>query len=169
MGPTESMFGALRGCGWLIERPASPWNLPGVVRDRYNWLWGSLLGELANLSRASSPDDMVWLNTGADFCGEGDGAFAWNEWEKMSIDAADGDLVLVGEIRAFWDAHFPVLNSVRDGYAYLALARGSQSVVFGREPEFEDCLVVAPSMSDAIAEIVSKESQRDGWAGLFAA
>jgi len=61
---------------------------------------------------------------------------------------------------AFWDRHLPVLMSVRDGYAYLAIERDSLRVVAGREPEYEEVTPVADTVGEMLALVAAGDPRR---------
>lgn len=75
-----------------------------------------------------------------DYCGSSDLAFSWNEFEKISLNSAEGDDDWKQEIIKFLDRYLPVIISVRSGYAYYTIDTKSSSgvVVYGFEPEFEE-------------------------------
>ncbi len=98
------------------------------------------------MSDVCRSDEKLWLLTVQDFCGETNSMFAWNEWELQSIEAAEDDDDWIKQIRSFWDRHLPLAHSVEDGYAYFAL-KPDHSIVFGREPEFEETEPVAAIFS----------------------
>jgi len=84
----------------------------------------------------------------SDYEGMSGAAFRWDEWERLSLDAACDDAKFITEIRAFWDCHFPFLFSVHSGYAYHAICTAADQfghVVEGYEPLFEEALPVADS------------------------
>lgn len=84
-----------------------------------------------------SGDATCWLLTSKDYAGEGDSAFAWNEWELQSLEGAGSDESWAEEIRAFWDRHLPVGLSLDGGYGFHAI-RDDGVIVWGNEPEFEE-------------------------------
>lgn len=132
----------LRAAGWATTPPAtsSQDDLPmlaGFPRDVATWV--------SSFSSLVSPDEMVWFLSAQDYAGKSDGAFAWNEMELISRDAAMTHEQEIS-VRQFWSHHLPVLLSVRDGYSYVAV-RADGVVVYGEEPEFEEVEVVAPSFA----------------------
>jgi len=69
----------------------------------------------------------------------------------MSLEAAGSDVDWCAAIRSFWQSHFALFLSVNDSYQYFAYClegplRGQ--MVYGSEPEFEECSVVATSLVD---------------------
>lgn len=136
----------LRRLGWTVEE-RSDWTfrLPPEVAARHPHVPAALTEFLSGLSACVNRTQTEWFLCEADFHGTSGGAFRWDEWERMSLEAA-GNAAETAEVRAFWDAHLPFLLSVRDGYAYLAVRTapdGFGRVVAGREPEFEEASLVA--------------------------
>ncbi len=109
-------------------------------------------------------DDKTWVLTSRDFSSTTDAAFAWNEWERQSLEAAAGDPVLEALIVAFWNDHCPVMMSVRSGYAYLAIEKGTLLIVEGDEPELEEARVVASSLLEALERAAPSEATTSRWA-----
>lgn len=50
----------------------------------------------------------------------------------------------------FWNAHFPFMQSVRIGYAYLAFDKDGQAV-YGFEPGFEEPYTICASFQEFMA------------------
>lgn len=99
----------------------------------------------SSFSVLSSPNETVWFLSVADYTGASESAFAWNEFEVMSTDAALSPQELES-ISRFWAVHLPILISVREGeYAYLAV-RDDGVIVYGAEPEFETTIPIANSL-----------------------
>ena len=97
---------------------------------------------------ADTYDEAVWLLGARHYRQDSEYAFAWNEWERLSLEAADGDPAWQERIRAFWDRHLPIANSVRTGYAYVAFSLDEACFVVGREPEFEETRRVAGGLDE---------------------
>jgi hypothetical protein len=143
--------------GWKLRELPQRRRIPVEVTNRYPWMPAEFRDFAEQVDVFSSGDDKTWLLTVTDF--DNGNAFAWNEWEKQSLEAAVDDVDWVRRIGSFWDEHLPVLMSVRSGYAYCALSK-SNGVVFGEEPEFEDVISVASSSS--FSELLSLLSDVDG-------
>lgn len=153
---SQDLVSALRELGWTVEEyeVAVEPTLDPVAARRATPVFLDLI---RRVKFAASPDDKVWLLTAADYAPNSEAAFAWNEWEKMSLDSAGEGADWAKEVRRFWDAHFPFLMSVRNGYAYLAVKRTSGAIVFGEEPEFEEAEEIARSLKHLVADISSGE------------
>lgn len=150
----EELFNCLRGRGWQIERYGDP--APGIpenIRQKYpaarRWFaW------ISGVRSAVSSDETAWLLCAGDYAGQAETAFRWNEWERLSLENAAGNSDWEAEIRHFWDVHLPIVMSVRDGnYAYYAVSTETGAVVYGCEPEFEECRTAAGSLEEFLQDI----------------
>jgi hypothetical protein len=149
--------------GWRVEFHPHPRALPTDFLKRYHWLPEDHRDLIEAASVVLGPDERAWLLTVNDFSMQSDCAFAWNEWERQSLDAADGDDVSKQRIRSFWDDHLPVLMSVKSGYAYFAIERTSLRVVRGDEPEYEVAVPLASSFLEMLQRIVRRDPELDVW------
>lgn len=75
----------------------------------------------------------------------------------LSLKAAGNDASWKDEIGKFWDGHLPVFLSLESGYAYYAISIEEGSIVYGSEPEFEECQTVADSFEDFMKKVISGE------------
>lgn len=140
-----------RGCE--VETGANP-PLPKWITDRYHNLpdlWLQFIGEVRALFSA---DEAVWFLCAEDYDTRLDHAWRWNEWEELSLQNAEGDEAWAREIKAFWDEHLPIVLSVREGYAYYAISMADGAVVYGCEPEFEECEQVAGSFGEFLERVM---------------
>lgn len=144
---------SLKNAGWRIGLSNEKRELPYEVRERYSWLSSELLETTCNIEFAVNHDESAWFLSPADYHGDSDSAFSWNQWEEDSLAAAEGDSELECEIRDFWDEHFPFLYVIRDSYSYFALRKSDSAIVCGEEPAYEDSIVVASSIQDCLARI----------------
>lgn len=148
----------LRHQGWTVEeQPGHQFRLPAAVAARYPRLPDALVGFLSGLTHCVDRSETTWFLCQGDYDGSNDVAYRWDEWERCSLDAANGDARLMSRIRAFWDIHFPFLFSVQAGYAYHAVCTAGDrfgQVVAGREPEFEEVSVVADSFECFITDFI---------------
>ena len=157
------LLSALQAAGWRVtRRPAGdPVQFHGVLGARYPRVPHAFQWFLDTVAVCVNPSATVWFLGADDYAGRSDAAFAWNECERQSVAAADGDEALLGAVDAFWSRHLPFLMSVKDGYAFAAISLGDDAygaVVVGREPEYEDVDQVCTSFgefADAFAAAVS--------------
>ncbi|MFK4728067.1 hypothetical protein ROT00_00095 [Agromyces mediolanus] len=156
---------ALRRAGWVYGPPLDdqrpvPRRLLGFPAAFGAWS--------VSFSRLSNADDDVWFLSVEDYLGTSESAFAWNEFERLSLEAAAGP-EQAAAVTAFWAGHLPFLHSVRDDYEYLAIASDGR-VVHGREPEFEETTTVADDLPALLAELAGVDGPRHPLAAaLFAA
>jgi hypothetical protein len=113
---------------------------------------------LCSFSVLSNSDETVWFFSRDDYSTEAEGAFAWNECEQLSIQAAMTDDE-AATVTRFWKRHLPILLSVRDGYEYLAV-RDDGALVHGTEPEFEEADVVFSRFEDLLSYITARPARR---------
>lgn len=93
-----------------------------------------------------------------DYAAESEYDFKWNEFEEMSLEAAQGDEEWQSEIEEWWRDKLPIIISVRDGYSYYAIDTGNGGeIINGFEPEFEEATVVADNYDDFLRRIMSGE------------
>ena len=121
---------------------------------------------LAQVGLCIAAHDTAWFNTAKDFNDPHPAAFAWNEWELLSLAAWDKEpdeaakTAATAAITGFWGQHVPVLLSCKNFYCHFSLcvqpARLGQ-IVYGSEPEFEATEVVASSFGDLLARLARRE------------
>ncbi|TDP91710.1 hypothetical protein EDF62_2329 [Leucobacter luti] len=151
-GATESLHAA----GWTFEQPLlADDELPAALRTASE----TVIRWVSSFSLLSNPDDTVWFLSCDDYSGSTNSAFAWNEFEQLSTQAATTDAEAAA-ISRFWKHHLPILLSVRGGYEYLAV-RDDGAVVHGTEPEFEEADVVCSQFEDLLRYIVTRPAARN--------
>ena len=160
---SSTALSKLRHAGWRVEQVATTTPLPPHVVARYEWLPVNTRHFFEGLAEASSPDQKAWLLSASDFIGSSASAYAWNEWEVQSLAAAIGDQKWMERIRGFWSQHFPILMSVKSGYAFLAIERQSLGVVVGEEPEFEETSPLAGSIDECLQLMAAGDSRLARW------
>ncbi|QXZ11069.1 hypothetical protein KUF54_07760 [Comamonas sp. Y33R10-2] len=89
---------------------------------RYPQIPPEYLDFLQRFVKLKTPDETTWFNSTQDFNGDTlTSEFAWNEFELLSLEALAGDTPSQSMIRDFWNAHLPIVLSVRHSYAYFAI------------------------------------------------
>jgi hypothetical protein len=153
----------LRRIGWRVEAAGTRRPLPDTVLRRYPWIPADVRALVESLEEAVDPTQTTWILTSADFASISPKAFEWNAWELMSLEAARTDKAWADEILAFWDAHLPLVLSVKGGYSCFAVERGSLEIVQGNEPEFEESRPVADSLEEFIALLATGDPALGTW------
>jgi hypothetical protein len=154
---------ALRQVGWKVALSTTRAPLPSLIVERYPWVPPEVLDAVAEIHDACSADDKAWILSASDYAGASGSAFAWNEWERVTLTAAGEDDPWKEEIRVFWDRHFPLLLSVKSGYAYFAIERDTSFIVVGEEPEFEATALVADSLAELLRMIGARSAKVERW------
>jgi hypothetical protein len=149
--------------GWSVERLSQREPLLSEVAKRYPRLPADFLEFIEECGLVASPRDTAWLVTTRVVAGQADVAYAWNEWEVQSLEAAEGDIDWKEAITRFWDRHFPVLMSVKSGYAYFALDLETFQVVQGEEPEYEETTPIAGSLKELLQMLASGDPKLSRW------
>jgi len=146
----ESFVTSLEQAGWKICRKVRRLHLPAEVTSRYLALPPIWVSFVQQIERCVNPGETAWFLTEEDFSGASGSAYRWDEFERMSLAAAEGDQKLENEIRGFWNRHLPILISVKSGYGYIAIRVGKSGgpVVYGIEPEFENASPLAGSLEE---------------------
>jgi hypothetical protein len=149
--------------GFSVKRASAPLVLPRDVQKRFAWVPTDNQRFAETHVQISSADERAWFVTEAEFAGRAASAFVWDEFERLSQTAARGDVEQLATIKAFWTAHFPLMLSVKSGYAFFALERGTMNVVVGEEPEFEDIKVIAATFDDFLAMLANGHEDLARW------
>ena len=138
--------------GWIIEKGENPVSLPVQYRN----ISEDYKRIISGYSKLSNPEENVWFLLSDDFsCADPD-EFAWDTFQKMSLDATD-DEEECAEISAWWDGYFPIVMSVGGDYIYYAIELSTGRIVEGSEPEFEEVTAAADSLEDFFDKIADGE------------
>ena len=122
-----------------------------VVPSRYFSVPEEIRHFIASFDVLCNENETQWLVSAADFQRPQSEGFGCNEFEQISLLAAEGDLGWQQRIKSFWDAHLPIFMRVDGAYAYAAYCcSGSNagSFVSGYEPEFEEISVVGRTLAE---------------------
>jgi hypothetical protein len=146
------LLGNLRARGWSVDLATTNSQLlPLEVAARYPSLPRSVTTFLSKLDRCINREEDAWFLTRQFFAAEPGEGFRWNEFEMMAIDSISDEPSRVGDIRRFWDNHFPFMVAVHSDYDYLAVRLSSEGfgqIVHGCAPEWEEPSVVSGSFTD---------------------
>lgn len=145
----------LQKVGWQVSPVSTDAPLPAFFTDRYPWLPQECLDFIASCESVVSPDEKSWFIACGELSEESESAFAWNAWELLMLETAEGDEAWQAEISAFWDEHCPMLLSVKDScYSHVSIRKSDLAIVAGEEPEFEEVEKIAESF-DAFVDTVA--------------
>lgn len=131
---------------WQVEVHSSSFDCSKIdVLKRFSNIPDSFLHFLEHFKSITSKDDTTWFICGGDYNDNSDDAFKWNEFELMSLEAAESDNDWKRDIEKWWSDKLPFLMSVKDGYAFYAIDLGDNNgaIIKGEEPEFEEAYVIA--------------------------
>ena len=146
--------------GWKVKENGVAFDLPASLRQRYTRIPQELCDVLSGLQECVAPDEKSWLICLPDYCEQTNSAFAWNEFERQSLEAASGDESWQCEIRNFWDRHLPIFMSVRNGYEYVAVSLNEETfgqVVTGFEPAYEETTEAAKTVSEFLVQLTKQK------------
>ncbi len=145
----------LREVGWAVceaDKDGVP-PMPYEIRCRYPACPHTLLDLATSFRTVVSPDEKAWFLCSSDYAGLSESAYSWNEWELLSLEQAKDDEEWRKTIKGFWDAHIPILLSVKRGYAFYALQIESGAIVEGEEPDFEEVSEVSGSLTEFLGTL----------------
>ena len=143
--------------GWKIKiERQSMETLPEEITDRYA-IPAEYKQFLSQVAGCINNTETKWFLCLADYQPQSEDSFRWNEFEYISLEAAESDEKRQHLITSFWNVHMPFIMSVDNGYSYYAFNVQNGSVVFGDEPEFEETRTVAKSFNEFLAKVISKD------------
>ncbi|MCR5837619.1 MAG: SMI1/KNR4 family protein [Lachnospiraceae bacterium] len=144
--------------GWKVILNDEKYNVSSnVILNKYQGLPNSFVNLLEKCHRVESNDETIWFLCGGDYFYGSEDAFKWNEFELMSLEAAQNDAEWKKEILEWWKDKLPIILSVRNGYTFYAIEiDNSGAIVKGTEPEFENAIVVANNFDDFLKKIMNK-------------
>ena len=131
-------------CEWGVNRYP---NIPEYIKEF-----------ITSYRKVETIDGQAWLLSANDFISKSDDEFSSDEFEKISLSAAENDTKWQLEIKEFWDKHLPLYMSVGDGYEYIAYNLETGKFVEGAEPEFEETSEVASSVSEFLKYVSDKNT-----------
>lgn len=141
--------------GWGVVRSNEKRKLPKKIIERYKKLPKDWLDFAQYFEDCVNGDNNIWFLCPYNF--EDDSAFRWNEFELISLEAAEGDEDWQADIREFWDNYLPIAMSVGGDYHYYAICTKTGEVFEGWDPEFEEPEICTASFTDFITRIISGE------------
>lgn len=144
---------------WSIEQVQDVAEIPEEVTARYKNIPNQWKEFIVNFDTIMNSTDDMWFLTYDSFF---DDVWSYNDFENMSLEAADGNEEWSTEIKEFWDNTFPIIMSIGGDYQYFAIKMDSGEVVQGWEPEFEEAFVVAGSFAEFIEKLTMGEIELIG-------
>jgi hypothetical protein len=157
MGKMNHFIHWAKNNGWnIVSENNSIKNLPEVVMDRYN-IPNEYKTFLENIKICTNAEENIWFFCIKDYLADEENTFKWNEFELMSLDAADDDKELIDEIKGYWDKHLPIMFNVKGEYEYYAINIKTKEIVYGYEPMFEESGVVANNFDELLEKIMNRE------------
>jgi hypothetical protein len=142
--------------GWKITLNNNEEKLPQDITGRY-----AIPDEynifLENIALCTNADENVWFLCIEDYLPKSKNTFRWNEFELISLEAADDDIELINKIKDYWNKHFTIIMSVEGDYEYYAINVENKKIVYGYEPEFEESKTVANNFEELLEKIINKE------------
>lgn len=143
---------------WQVEVHLSSFDCSKIdVLKRFRNVPDSFLHFLEHFKSITSKDDTTWFICGGDYNDDSDDAFKWNEYELMSLEAAESDSDWKKDIEKWWSDKLPFLMSVKDGYSFYAIDLGENNgaIIKGEEPEFEEAYIVADNFEDFLEKVMN--------------
>lgn len=140
--------------GWMIELSETKMELPLEVTDRYQNIPKQWLDFIINFDKLINSTEDMWFLTCENFLND---VWSYNDFENMSLEAADGDEEWSEEIKEFWNNTFPIIMGVGGEYQYYGISLESGNVVHGWDPEFESPYVVAESFVEFLGKLIVGE------------
>lgn len=152
----DKLIGTLRMLDWHIIEKKKAFISLRFLLERYGELPEEFTHYLKSIETGTSPDKNVWLLCEAEYNGNSDDEFRWNELELLSLESACDDISWQNRIKTFWNNHLPFILSVKGEYSYFAIGVGEANygqIFYGMEPEFEEVTLVADSLNDFISKL----------------
>lgn len=140
--------------GWIIESAETKMELPSEVTVRYQNIPKQWLDFIINFDKFINSTEDMWFLTCENFLTD---VWSYNDFENMSLEAADGDEEWSVEIKEFWNNTFPIITGVGGEYQYYGISLESGNVVHGWDPEFESPYVVAESFVEFLEKLIVGE------------
>mgnify|MGYP004686856019 CR=1 FL=1 len=143
----------------VIEKEEPLLKLNNEITTRYKNIPEGYLDFLNIVKQLISPSEKTWFLCEDEYNNNSDIAFKWNEFELLSLEAAEDDEEWKEEISSWWDNIFPIVMSVDGGYSFYAinLKDGKSSIVKGYEPEFEEVEEISESFEEFIDLIINEK------------
>ena len=157
MKEINEFFAWAKNNNWQLELSSDKKQFPNEVLQRYINIPVEYTSFYEQITLCHNQSFTSWFLTEEDFLQTDERKFAWNEFEKISLGAAEDDEKLIKEVNDFWKLHLPIMFCVGSDYEYYAINISNGSVVNGYEPEFEEVTEEAKSFCDFLGKIINGE------------
>ncbi|MEF2248283.1 MULTISPECIES: SMI1/KNR4 family protein [unclassified Paenibacillus] len=139
----------------IIEQSKTDLNLDKEIVTRYKEFPPEYKLFLKMVKQCITPNDKTWFVCESEYNNESE--FRWNEFEWLSLEAAENDGNWKSDIIKWWDNYLPIVMSVDGGYSFYAmdLTYDAGAIVRGYEPEFEEVEKVADNLDEFLQLIMS--------------
>jgi len=144
--------------GWDITlKSESGLELGDSIISRYKEIPPNYVEFLKRVKQCIAPNEKTWFICEDEYNNNSNIAFKWNEFELLSLEAAENDKEWKTEIVSWWDKHLPIVMSVDEGYSFYAIDLNDNigSIVQGFEPEFEEVEKIANNIEDFLELIIT--------------
>lgn len=132
--------------------------LTSKIVERYGNLPEDWLQFFQKMENFSHEEGSCWFLTLEDYKHrDEDMMFSWNYIEQICEKIADGDEAAMGEVKKFWDTHFPILFDVSEVFRVYSIQLSDGCVVMCEEPLFLKGNTVATSFSDFLDKVKDGE------------
>jgi len=147
---------------WITKRNDKASTFPDGITQRYPMATRSDYCKfIAFFQECYACDEQSWFLCEHEYRKDASGTeFGWNVMELMGLEATVDDDEEQKRIHSWWDAHIPILLSVRDGYSHFSISLQESTfgqIVEGYEPIFEDVVHAADSLNEFLSKIMSKK------------
>ena len=144
--------------GWNITcKSETELKLNYNIVSRYKDISQSYIEFLKRVKQCIAPSQKAWFVCEDEYNNNSEIAFKWNEFELLSLKAAENNEKWKAEIISWWDKYLPIVMSVNGGYSFYAidLIDNIGSIVHGFEPEFEEAEKIANSVEEFFEMIMT--------------
>ena len=153
----EKFISYLKENDWKIEENGTECDVySNAVLSAYEPLPVAFIEFIQKFKSVISGDEKRFFLCADDYSGESGLAFKWNEFELISLEAANGDEDWTNDIRSWWKTKIPFYMSVDGEYSFYAIdTEDNGAILSGYEPEFEEADKVADSFEDFMSKVLS--------------
>jgi SMI1 / KNR4 family (SUKH-1) len=143
----------LKSFGWQFEPSDKDTaiDINASINGKLAKINDDFISFIKSFNTLANKNDDTWFIPLHDYLNEEETeGFAWNEFEKDSLEYADNETQKIS-IENFWKNHLPFMMSVKNGYAYLAIVldgKNKGNIVSGNEPEYEETVTIASSLDE---------------------